>query len=61
MTDDEVDCYLARYSAKRKQLHAFFQLRLLIAHLVETIILVDRFVFLMEQVTLGLNIILLVK
>merc|ERR1712071_57297 len=53
LDDGELDCYLLRFQHQRKQLQAFFQLRLLLAHLAETIILLDRLAFLGEQENVG--------
>lgn len=50
LTDDEIEAYLTRFGDdKRRNLYAFFQLRLLLASLVEHIILLDRLAFLTEQ------------
>ena len=54
MTDGEIEAYLLRYNGnERKNLYAFFQLRLLLATVVELIILLDRLVYLTEQVQLS--------
>lgn len=51
MTDDEFESYSTRYGGdKRRKLYAFFQIRLLLASLVEYIILLDRLAYLTEQV-----------
>ena len=45
-----MDDYLERYNSQRRHLQAFFQLRLLLAPLIEATILLDRLAFLKEQV-----------
>jgi len=53
LDDSELDGYLQRFECERKKLQAFFQLRLLLAHLAETTILLDRLAFLMEHENIG--------
>lgn len=51
MSDEELEEYEARYCQRQqRELNAFFQLRLLLAPLVETTILLDRLVYLDQQV-----------
>ena len=46
-----------RHSDARAKMSAFFQLKLVLAPVIETLILLDRLAFLLEQVTLTANVI----
>ncbi|KAL4232962.1 Methyltransferase-like protein 25 [Mactra antiquata] len=49
ITDDIIDEYLIKYKYERHQLAAFFQLKTILAPCIETLIMLDRIAFLLEQ------------
>ena len=53
LSDELIAQYEETYAAQERQLQAFFQLKMVLAPCIEALVLLDRLVYLLQQVGIG--------